>query len=270
MIGTLFVPLMVLVATALAIATKWGEPSIYNSGPQGFAETLYAYVSQGNNNGSAFAGYTGFVQPDGPTPARSASRSPTCSAASRCSAAASSRCSPCSRSRARWPASGSPRRPRDPANRYPDVRGRADRRCVIVASLTFVPALLLGPVSRASPTGSSEMRELKHRRARPGRLHASSSASPTRSSMTGVGAGRLAGQGRRRSARSSARASPRPHATSSRARRRRATPPTRPSSTTRGRTSATSPISYGIRGGVPAARGPVTPGLDARGCRRTP
>jgi K+-transporting ATPase ATPase A chain len=65
MIGTLFVPLAVLTATAFAISTKWGAPSIYNAGPQGFSETLYAYVSQANNNGSAFAGYTGYVQPDG-------------------------------------------------------------------------------------------------------------------------------------------------------------------------------------------------------------
>jgi len=49
----------------LAIATKWGAPSIYSTGPQGFSETLYAYVSQGGNNGSAFAGYTGFLQPNG-------------------------------------------------------------------------------------------------------------------------------------------------------------------------------------------------------------
>jgi len=66
LIGTLFVPLGVLVATALAIATKYGAPSIFNSGPQGFSETLYAYTSQTNNNGSAFAGYTGFVQPNAP------------------------------------------------------------------------------------------------------------------------------------------------------------------------------------------------------------
>jgi potassium-transporting ATPase potassium-binding subunit len=65
MVGTLFVPLTVLVATALAIGTKWGTPSIFNAGPQGFSETLYAYVSQTNNNGSAFAGYTGYVQPEG-------------------------------------------------------------------------------------------------------------------------------------------------------------------------------------------------------------
>lgn len=63
-LGTLAVPLLVLGATALAIATKYGAPSIYNGGPQGFSETLYAYASQANNNGSAFAGYTGFVQPN--------------------------------------------------------------------------------------------------------------------------------------------------------------------------------------------------------------
>ena len=66
MLGTLAVPLVVLVATALAVATKYGGPSIYNPGPQGFSETLYAYISQTNNNGSAFAGYTGFVQPNSP------------------------------------------------------------------------------------------------------------------------------------------------------------------------------------------------------------
>ena len=66
MLGTLAVPLVVLVATALAVATKYGAPSIYNPGPQGFSESLYAYVSQANNNGSAFAGYTGFVQPNSP------------------------------------------------------------------------------------------------------------------------------------------------------------------------------------------------------------
>ncbi|MBN1528976.1 MAG: potassium-transporting ATPase subunit KdpA [Thermoleophilaceae bacterium] len=66
LIGVLFVPLGVLVGTALAVATKYGAPSIYNSGPQGFTETLYAYTSQTNNNGSAFAGFTGFVQPNAP------------------------------------------------------------------------------------------------------------------------------------------------------------------------------------------------------------
>ena len=65
MVGSLFAPLAVLVATGLAVATKYGAPSVYNPGPQGFSETLYAYLSQANNNGSAFAGYTGYVQPNG-------------------------------------------------------------------------------------------------------------------------------------------------------------------------------------------------------------
>jgi K+-transporting ATPase ATPase A chain len=66
LIGTLFVPLSVLAFTAFALATHWGTQSIFDSGPQGFSETLYAYTSQGNNNGSAFAGYTGFIQPNAP------------------------------------------------------------------------------------------------------------------------------------------------------------------------------------------------------------
>ena len=49
---------------AWRMATKYGKPSIFASGPQGFSESLYAYMSQANNNGSAFAGYTGYYQPD--------------------------------------------------------------------------------------------------------------------------------------------------------------------------------------------------------------
>ena len=97
--------------TALAIATKYGTSSIYNAGPQGFSETLYAYVSQANNNGSAFAGYTGFVQPNAPgnvgsygITLRRPARRPRDA-----DRAASSRSSPRSRSPARWPARGSPR-----------------------------------------------------------------------------------------------------------------------------------------------------------------
>ena len=67
---------------ALALATKYGKPSIFASGPQGFSESLYAYMSQANNNGSAFAGYTGYYQPNArATSAPTASPSPTCSAA---------------------------------------------------------------------------------------------------------------------------------------------------------------------------------------------
>ena len=56
-LGALFVPTMVLTMAAVAIVTKAGLASIYNPGVHGFTETLYAYDSQSNNNGSAFAGY---------------------------------------------------------------------------------------------------------------------------------------------------------------------------------------------------------------------
>ncbi len=65
-VGTLVMPLIVLFGASLALATKYGTPSIFNAGPQGFSETIYAYTSQGNNNGSAFAGFTGYVQPNAP------------------------------------------------------------------------------------------------------------------------------------------------------------------------------------------------------------
>ncbi|HET9126096.1 MAG TPA: potassium-transporting ATPase subunit KdpA [Solirubrobacteraceae bacterium] len=64
-IGLLFTPLAALFSTALAVASRAGRASIsaLGKGPQGFSETLYAYLSQANNNGSALAGYTGFIQP---------------------------------------------------------------------------------------------------------------------------------------------------------------------------------------------------------------
>jgi K+-transporting ATPase ATPase A chain len=52
----LIMPLIVLGFTALALATNSGKATIYNPGAHGFSEVLYAFSSQGNNNGSAFAG----------------------------------------------------------------------------------------------------------------------------------------------------------------------------------------------------------------------
>jgi K+-transporting ATPase ATPase A chain len=71
-LGSLVTPLAALLCTALATASKEGRASIASvalskaggNTPQGFSETFYAYLSQANNNGSAFAGYTGFVQPN--------------------------------------------------------------------------------------------------------------------------------------------------------------------------------------------------------------
>jgi K+-transporting ATPase ATPase A chain len=65
-LGILITPLAALFCTAMATAASGGRASIsaLGKGPQGFSETFYAYLSQANNNGSAFAGYTGFIQPN--------------------------------------------------------------------------------------------------------------------------------------------------------------------------------------------------------------
>ncbi len=67
-IGILITPLAALFCTAMATASGAGRASIdravTGSGPQGFSETFYAYLSQANNNGSAFPGYTGYVAPN--------------------------------------------------------------------------------------------------------------------------------------------------------------------------------------------------------------
>jgi potassium-transporting ATPase potassium-binding subunit len=65
-LGILITPLAALFCTALATASHAGRASISKAatGPQGFSETFYAYLSQANNNGSAFAGYTGYIQPN--------------------------------------------------------------------------------------------------------------------------------------------------------------------------------------------------------------
>ncbi len=48
--------LTVLFGTAIAVLTPAGKAGVFNAGPQGFSEVLYAFSSAGNNNGSAFAG----------------------------------------------------------------------------------------------------------------------------------------------------------------------------------------------------------------------
>jgi potassium-transporting ATPase potassium-binding subunit len=51
-------PALVLLGTAVAMATGWGKAGILNSGAHGLSEVLYAFTSASNNNGSAFAGLT--------------------------------------------------------------------------------------------------------------------------------------------------------------------------------------------------------------------
>jgi K+-transporting ATPase ATPase A chain len=53
----LLIPILaVKIGTAVAVVVPTGISSIFNPGPHGFSEVLYAFSSAGNNNGSAFAG----------------------------------------------------------------------------------------------------------------------------------------------------------------------------------------------------------------------
>jgi potassium-transporting ATPase potassium-binding subunit len=72
-LAILITPLAALFCTALATASSAGRKSIAEVAtsaklgthtPQAFSESFYAYLSQANNNGSAFAGYTGYIQPN--------------------------------------------------------------------------------------------------------------------------------------------------------------------------------------------------------------
>lgn len=52
----LVMPTLVLVGTAVTLASGQYRGALSNSGPHGLTEVLYAYASAANNNGSAFAG----------------------------------------------------------------------------------------------------------------------------------------------------------------------------------------------------------------------
>ncbi len=56
MIGMLIHPLLICAATALFAATLWGTKSVANPGPHGFSEILYEFSSAAANNGSGFEG----------------------------------------------------------------------------------------------------------------------------------------------------------------------------------------------------------------------
>ncbi len=52
-------PAVVLIGTGVAMSFPSARASMLNAGPHGLSEVLYAFTSQANNNGSAFAGLTG-------------------------------------------------------------------------------------------------------------------------------------------------------------------------------------------------------------------
>lgn len=56
MLNVLIFPLTILVFTAISMVTSFGLEGIWNPGPHGLSEILYAFSSAVGNNGSAFAG----------------------------------------------------------------------------------------------------------------------------------------------------------------------------------------------------------------------
>jgi K+-transporting ATPase ATPase A chain len=134
-LGVLVTPLAVLVSSGLALATKYGRPSIFASGPQGFSETLYAYMSQANNNGSAFAGYTGGITfPDllGGITMLGARFAPILLVLAAAGTLAGKRVAPVGLGTLRTDT--------------PTFVGLLIGVVVLIGALTFFPALLLGPV----------------------------------------------------------------------------------------------------------------------------
>ncbi len=61
MLAVLCLPLVMLGFTAVAVVISAGTAVLSASGPHGFSEALYAYVSAAANNGSAFAGISANV-----------------------------------------------------------------------------------------------------------------------------------------------------------------------------------------------------------------
>ncbi|MDA0172764.1 potassium-transporting ATPase subunit KdpA [Solirubrobacter taibaiensis] len=133
-------PLLVLVATSVAIATDYGQASIYAAGPQGFSESLYAYMSQANNNGSAFAGYTGLTFADlvGGLVMLLGRFVPIVLTLAIAGAMLNKRVAPAGLGTMRTDT--------------PTFAGLTIGTVVIVGALTFLPALLLGPVVQGLTT----------------------------------------------------------------------------------------------------------------------
>ena len=137
LIGVLYPALAVLVLAGLAVATDYGKASIFNAGPQGFSETLYAYASQGNNNGSALAGYAGttFAELAGGLAMIGARFVPMLAALAVAGSLATKRVAPLGAGTFRTDT--------------PTFVFLLVFVVAILAALTFFPALLLGPVAQA-------------------------------------------------------------------------------------------------------------------------
>ena len=134
----LVTPCIVLAGLGIAMATETGRASILNPGPHGLSEVMYAFASAGNNNGSAFAGLnanTDFYN-IGLAIAMALGRFlPICLVLALAGSLASQRAVPAS--------SGTL-----PTHR-PLFVVLVVGVVLLVAGLTFVPALALGPIAEA-------------------------------------------------------------------------------------------------------------------------
>ena len=135
LIGILVMPVGLLIMVAVAVTTGAGTASIFNAGPQGFAESLYAYTSQFNNNGSAFAGYgvTEFSATLGGVAMLLGRFAPILAVLALAGALSGKRVAPFSAGTLR--------------TTTPTFVAMLIFVIILVAALTFVPALALGPVA---------------------------------------------------------------------------------------------------------------------------
>jgi K+-transporting ATPase ATPase A chain len=135
LIGLLVMPIGVLIMLAVAVTVDAGTASIFNAGPQGFAESMYAYVSQFNNNGSAMAGYgaTDFSTTLGGVAMLFGRFIPILSALAVAGALSTKKVAPASAGTLR--------------TTTPTFVGTLVFVILLVAALTFVPALALGPIA---------------------------------------------------------------------------------------------------------------------------
>src|SRR5204862_567577 len=60
MLSLLILAISILGFAAWAVVAKWGLAGLNNNGPHGLSEILYAFSSGAGNNGSAFAGISGY------------------------------------------------------------------------------------------------------------------------------------------------------------------------------------------------------------------
>jgi K+-transporting ATPase ATPase A chain len=129
-------PALVLLGLGAAMATETGRSSILNPGAHGLSEVLYAFASASNNNGSAFAGLsanTDFYNTALAVAMALGRFLPICFVLALAGSLAAQSATPAT-------AGTLP-------THQPLFAGLVAGVVVIVAALTFVPALALGPIA---------------------------------------------------------------------------------------------------------------------------